>query len=148
VLAGGAQIGVIGELHPLVHANYQLPGTPLLAATINMQALMAATPERYEATPVSLYPPVLEDLALIVDEALPAGQVAALIAQTGGEAVTDVRLFDVYRGDQLGSGKKSLAYSITYQAEDRTLTDEEVAKLREKIVKRLEKEVGAQLRDS
>jgi phenylalanyl-tRNA synthetase beta chain len=148
VLAGGEQIGVIGELHPQVHANYQLPETPLLAAAINMQALTDAAPESYEATPVSLYPPVLEDLALIVDEALPAGQVAALIMRTGGEAVTDVRLFDVYRGDQIGRGKKSLAYSLTYQAEDRTLTDEEVAKLRDRIVKRLEKEVGAQLRDS
>ena len=72
---------------------------------------------------VSAYPPVLEDIALIVDEDVPAGQVTFLIDQTGGKQVTDVRLFDVYRGEQIGAGKKSLAYSLTYQAEDRTLTD-------------------------
>jgi phenylalanyl-tRNA synthetase beta chain len=107
---------------------------------------MDVVPDRFEAQPVPSYPPVLEDIALIVDEDIPAAKVEALIAQTGGKTVTDVALFDVYRGDQIGKGKKSLAYSLTYQVEDRTLTDEEVAKIRNKIVKRLEKELGAKLR--
>jgi len=69
-----------------------------------------------------------------------------LIRQTGGRTVTEVRLFDVYRGDQIGTGKKSLAYNLTYQNPERTLTDKDAAKLRTKIVKRLERELGAQLR--
>ncbi len=82
----------------------------------------------------------------MVDEDVPADKVEGLIAQTGGQTVSEVRLFDVYRGEQIGAGKKSLAYNLTYQAGDRTLTDEEVAKVRDKIVKRLEREVGAKLR--
>ena len=82
---------------------------------------------------------------MILDESIPAAQVENLIRQTGGELVTEVRLFDLYRGDQIGAGKKSLAYSLTYQA-DRTLTDKEAAAIRQKIVKRLENELGAKLR--
>jgi phenylalanyl-tRNA synthetase beta chain len=72
--------------------------------------------------------------------------VDGLIRQTGGKTLARVRLFDVYRGAQIGEGKKSLAYSLTYQAPDRTLTDEEAAAIRNKIVRRLEHELGAKLR--
>ena len=81
-----------------------------------------------------------------MDENVPAADVENLIRQTGGRTVTDVHLFDVYRGDQIGAGKKSLAYSLTYQNPERTLTDKDAAKLRNKIVKRLARELGAQLR--
>jgi phenylalanyl-tRNA synthetase beta chain len=83
----------------------------------------------------------------VVDEDVPAGQVEALIEQTGGELLRDVRLFDLYRGKQLGEGKKSLAYSLTFQADDRTLTDRDANKLRDKIVARLNRELGAKLRE-
>ena len=82
----------------------------------------------------------------MVEESISAGAVADLIRQTGGALVSSVRLFDVFRGGQVGAGKKSLAYSITYQASDRTLTDGEVAGVRQKIIKRLERELGAILR--
>ena len=72
--------------------------------------------------------------------------VRAHITQTGSSLVRSVTLFDVYRGEQAGTGKKSLAYRLVYQADDRTLTDKEVSKLREKIVRRLAKELGATLR--
>jgi phenylalanyl-tRNA synthetase beta chain len=81
-----------------------------------------------------------------VDEAIPAAEVEHLIRQTGGATLTDVRLFDVYRGEQIGVGKKSLAYSLTYQSAERTLTDKDAAQLRNKIVRRLQNELGAQLR--
>jgi len=84
----------------------------------------------------------LEDLALIVDEAVPAEQVADEIRQAGGATLSSVRLFDVYRGDQVGSGKKSLAYGLTYQASDRTLTDQEAAQIRQRIVRRLDETLG------
>ncbi|HEX5836301.1 MAG TPA: hypothetical protein VFY26_00630, partial [Anaerolineales bacterium] len=99
----------------------------------------------YGVTPVPEVPPVLEDIAVIVDESLPAERVEGLIKQTGGKTVTQVRLFDVYRGEQIGAGKKSLAYSLTYQS-DRTMTDAEAAAIRTKIVRRLEHELGAKLR--
>jgi phenylalanyl-tRNA synthetase beta chain len=108
-------------------------------------AAMRAAESEYELQPVPEVPPVLEDIALILDESIPAAQVEALIRQTGGKVVTDVKLFDVYRGEQVGAGKKSLAYSLTYQAE-KTLTDKEAAAIRNKIVRRLENELGAKLR--
>jgi phenylalanyl-tRNA synthetase beta chain len=89
---------------------------------------------------------VLEDLAIIVDEKTTAEEVEAAIRSAGGSLVSEVRLFDLYRGDQIGSGRKSLAYSLTYQALDRTLTDEEVAQVRSRIVRRLEADLGARLR--
>ncbi len=146
VMAGGHQVGVFGELHPQVQAQYDLGVHPLQAATINMDVLIELVPERFDSESVPAYPPVLEDLALIVDESVPAGQVEAMIAQTGGSILAAVSLFDVYRGDQIGAGKKSLAYQLTYQHPERTLTDDEVAKLRERIVKRLQQELGAQPR--
>jgi phenylalanyl-tRNA synthetase beta chain len=142
----GKQVGVMGELNPIVHAGYDFSDAPVLAALFYMDTLFEVTPALHEVSSVSSYPPVLEDIALVVDADLPAATVEAMIAQTGGKALTKVRLFDVYQGEQIEKGKKSLAYSLTYQAEDRTLTDKEVAKLRKKIVGRLERELGAQLR--
>jgi len=146
VLLGEQQIGVCGELHPLVRERYQLPETPLLAADLELNALLEAIPERYKLQPVPAFPPMLEDLAVIVDEELPAERVEAVIRQAGSKTLSEVRLFDVYRGEQIGAGKKSLAYGLTYQATDRTLTDEEALKIRQRIVRQLEKELGARLR--
>jgi phenylalanyl-tRNA synthetase beta chain len=89
---------------------------------------------------------VYEDLAVVVDEATPAAAVRDLISEAGAPMLRKVELFDVYRGDQIGAGKKSLAYALTYQADDKTLTDKVVAKLRKKIVKRLGRKLGATLR--
>lgn len=145
VKVNGQTVGLFGELHPLVKEKYELGESPMLVAEFDLESLRAVTPT-YGITPVPEYPPVLEDIALIVDEAVPASRMEALIRQTGGKSVTDVRLFDVYRGNQIGEGKKSLAYNLTYQASDKTMTDAEAAAIRNKIVKRLEQEVGAKLR--
>jgi phenylalanyl-tRNA synthetase beta chain len=150
VLSGEKQIGVFGELHPQVRERYDWPaayaGIPVLAADLDMDLLLSLVPELYETAPVPEFPPVLEDLALVVDESLPAERVAELIRQTGGKVVREVRLFDVYRGEKIGAGKKSLAYNLTYQAADRTLSDKDVAGIRTHILRRLEQELGAQLR--
>jgi phenylalanyl-tRNA synthetase beta chain len=144
VKVNGQTIGVFGELHPLVKDKYEFEEYPVLVAEFDLASMRAAESE-YELKPVPEVPPVLEDIALILDESIPAAQVEALIRQTGGKVLTDVKLFDVYRGEQVGAGKKSLAYSLTYQAE-KTLTDQEAAAIRNKIVRRLENELGAKLR--
>ena len=146
VFAGERQIGVMGQLHPQVVEKYDVPEAPLLAAEFNLEAIIAAVPALFKVGAIPTQPPILEDIALIVDETVPAAEVENLIRQTGGSTITEVRLFDVYRGDQIGTGKKSLAYSLTYQNPERTLTDKDAAKLRNKIVHRLEQEIGAQLR--
>jgi phenylalanyl-tRNA synthetase beta chain len=138
-------VGVFGELHPLVKEKYELGDSPVIVAEFDLEVLCALNPT-YGIVPVPEFPPVLEDIAVIVDESVAASRLETLIRQTGGKSVTNVRLFDVYRGDQIGAGKKSLAYSLTYQAMDKTMTDAEAAAIRNKIVKRLEQEVGAKLR--
>lgn len=140
----GKTVGVFGELHPLVKDRYEFEEAPVLVAEFDLASLRALR-SGYEVEIVPEVPPVLEDIALILDEDVPAAQVEALIRQTGGTVLTDVRLFDVYRGEQIGFGKKSLAYSLTYQAE-KTLTDKQAAAIRNKIVRRLERELGAKLR--
>jgi len=89
---------------------------------------------------------VLEDLAIVVEEGVPAASVEEVLRQAGGALLAEVRLFDLYRGEAIGAGKKSLAYGLTYQAADRTLTDTEVAALRKTIVRALAEKLGAVLR--
>ncbi len=144
VKVNGQTVGVFGELHPLVKDKYDVGISPVIVAEFDLDALRDATPT-YGIIPVSEFPPVFEDIAVIVDESVAASRVEELIRQTGGKTVTNVRLFDVYRGEQVGAGKKSLAYSLTYQSE-KTMTDAEAAAIRTKIVKRLESEVRAKLR--
>jgi len=144
VQVDGKTVGVFGELHPLVKEKYEFEDYPVLVAEFDLASIRAME-SGYELQPVPSVPPVLEDIALILDESIPAAQVEALIRQTGGAVLTDVKLFDVYHGEQIGARKKSLAYSLTYQAE-KTLTDKEAAAIRNRIVKRLERELGAKLR--
>ncbi len=146
VLVGGQPLGLLGELHPLVREHYDLPPGALLAAELNLESILPQVSVAYDTRPVPAFPPVLEDLAVVVDEDLPAARVAQEIAAAGGELVADVRLFDVYRSESLGQGRKSLAYSLTFQAPGRTLTDDEVARVRKRIIQRLESEIGAKLR--
>jgi phenylalanyl-tRNA synthetase beta chain len=145
VNVNGKLVGVFGELHPLVKEKYDVgDDSPVIVAEFDLDALRDATPT-YGIIPVSEFPPVFEDIAVIVEESVAASRVEELIRQTGGKTVARVRLFDVYRGEQVGAGKKSLAYSLTYES-DKTMTDAEAAAIRAKIVKRLEHEVGAKLR--
>ena len=137
-------VGVFGELHPLVKDRYEVEDAPILAAEFDLDVLRSVSPT-YGIRPVADVPPVFEDIAVILDESVPASKVEALIRQTGGKVLTNVKLFDVYRDEKIGTGKKSLAYSLTYQS-DKTMTDAEAAAIRKKIVKRLEHEVGAKLR--
>jgi phenylalanyl-tRNA synthetase beta chain len=144
IKVNGQTVGVLGELHPLTKEKYEFGDSPVVVAEFDLDALRKATPT-YGIVPVSEFPPVYEDIAIIVDESVTAERVASLIKQTGGKTLTEVRLFDVYRDEKIGAGKKSLAYSLTYQS-DKTMTDAEAAAIRTKIVKRLEHEVGAKLR--
>ena len=148
ILVDKTPVGVFGELHPRVKQNYDFLSPAVVVAEIDLEVLLPMIPLRFETNPVSVFPPVLEDIALIVDEETPADKVEALIRQTGGKLLADVRLFDVYRGDRIGAGKKSLAYSLTYQALDHTIEAGESTSLRNKIVKRLEREISAVLRDN
>ena len=139
----------MGELHPKVKAAYDFPSTfkaPVLAAEFDLDLLLDLVPPLYQTVDVPVFPPVIEDLAFILDEDVPAEKVEQFIRQTGGKLLSDLKLFDIFRGEQIGAGKKSLAYKLTYIAPDRTLEAAEVATLRNKIIKRVEYELKAKLR--
>ena len=148
VKSGDAVIGEFGELHPVVRdaERFDLPAQAVLVGEFNLDALFARVPPTYKTVSLSRYPGVAQDLALIVDENVPAERVHTLIVQTGGALLQRATLFDVYRGDQIAKGKKSLAYALTFQATDRTLSDADATKVREKIVARLKREIGAEVR--
>lgn len=141
-------VGVFGELHPVLRdaARFDLPAQAVLLGEFDLDALLARVTSMYKVQALSRYPAVAQDLALIVDENVAADRAQSLIEQTGGALLQRVVLFDVYRGDQVEKGKKSLAYALTFQAEDHTLSDSDVSQVREKIVARLKREIGAQVR--
>lgn len=147
LVIGEKWAGAFGELHPLVaEQTVGAIRTPVLAADLDLELIIASVPSRHIIEPVSRFPPVVEDIALIVNETAAASRVESTIRQAGGALLAGAKLFDLYRGDQIGAGRKSLAYRLTYQAEDRTLTDAEVARVREKIVERARETLGAVLR--
>lgn len=147
VLLGETQVGLLGELHPKVHERYDLLETPLVAAILDIEIVLAAVKDMRSVQPVPIFPPVLEDLAVVVDENVPAELVEEVIRKAGEDLLVGVTLFDLYRGEQVDKGKKSLAYSLVYQAPDRTLTDEEIANIRAKVIKKLGSELKAKLRE-
>jgi phenylalanyl-tRNA synthetase beta chain len=146
VLLKGDPVGQLGQLHPLVCEAYGVVEYPVLVADLDVERMQAAARSQHSVKPVSRYPAVLQDVAVVVDGDVPAAEVQAVIEEAGGRLLRDVRLFDLYRGEQVAAGKKSLAYSLTFQADDRTLTDKDANKLRNKIVRRLNGKLGATLR--
>ena len=143
----GTPIGALGELDPAVRTGYEFPFGAVLAAELDLERLLEAIPQRFAAVAVSAFPPVVEDLAFDVAEAIAAASVERILRDEGGDLVRQVELFDVFRGEQLGAGRKSLAYRLTYQADDRTLTDAEVAEVRRRVVAAVEWDTSGRLRE-
>jgi phenylalanyl-tRNA synthetase beta chain len=116
------------------------------AFELDVDALAELVPELVVYDDVITYPPVRQDLAFTVPDEVTAGELVAAAREAAGPALREMRAFDVYRGEQVGPGNKSIAFSVTFQSPDRTLTDEDAAELRSRIVSRLETTLGAQLR--
>ncbi|MEZ5077919.1 MAG: phenylalanine--tRNA ligase subunit beta [Solirubrobacterales bacterium] len=144
VRAGAEPAGWIGEIHPLVCRAWDLEAA--VGFEIDAAALLgAALAGEEEFEDVTEFPPVRQDIAVVVPEAVAAAELVALVGGAGGESLREVEVFDVYRGEQLGEDRKSLALRLVFAASDRTLTDEEVAGLREQIVDAVEG-IGGTLR--
>ena len=143
--APAALLGWVGELHPAVGAAFGLP-QPAAAAELDLDALTAALGEApFALRPLPRHPAVRRDLAVVVPMDLPAADLEAEIARAGGDLLAEVRLFDVYAGEGLGAGRRSLAFTLTYQA-DRTLTDAEVEARQAAVRAALAALEGVQLR--
>jgi phenylalanyl-tRNA synthetase beta chain len=146
VLAGGTVIGWVGEIHPLALAAFDVTG-PVAAFELDEHALLSSAHDMRDYHEVPRYPAVDIDLALVVDEDVTAEQLMTAIRNSGGKLLESVRLFDVYRDEKrLGAGKKSLAFSLVYRASDKTLTSEEAERQHERIVKKVCKKTGAEVR--
>jgi phenylalanyl-tRNA synthetase beta chain len=138
--AAETDAGWLGELHPML-----LEGA-WGAFELDFARLMAPLPDRILYEDVITYPAVRQDVAVVVDEEIEAGSIVAVAREAGGAELRDARVFDVYHGDQVGEGKKSVAVHLVFQASDRTLTDEDADTARARIVEALEERFGAGLR--
>ncbi|HVU11652.1 MAG TPA: phenylalanine--tRNA ligase subunit beta [Phototrophicaceae bacterium] len=144
---GETEIGVFGEVHPLVAQAFDLSDAPLLLAEFDLDALLSFVPDVVKIRPLTVTPPVLQDIALVVKGEITGAQVEAVIKKAGGDLLKEVALFDVYQGDPIPAGYQSLAYHLTYQTDARTLTDQEVATVHQRIVRTLKRELEAELRE-
>jgi phenylalanyl-tRNA synthetase beta chain len=142
VLLDGARIGFVGEVHPLVTQSWDLEARAVGVFAVDLGKLIAGAPELVAYRDVTSFPAVLQDLAIVVPDTVPAADVVALVAQ----AAEDVRVFDVYTGAQVGEGRKSIALRCAFRAKDRTLNEEDVTRMRAKLVKRIAQELGGELR--
>jgi phenylalanyl-tRNA synthetase beta chain len=146
-VARGQRLGLLGEMHPRVREAWDASlDQPVLLADLDLAALRQAAGSLAGTQDVPRFPAVNEDLAVVVAEDVTAASVERVIRTAGGALLRGARLFDVFRGEQIGAGRKSLAYALTYQAEDRTLTDKEVEKARNKIIRVVESQLGATVR--
>ncbi|MDT0166142.1 phenylalanine--tRNA ligase subunit beta [Actinotalea sp. AC32] len=150
-LADGTVVGHAGELHPRVVAALELPARAA-AFELDLDAVLGARPgDPVQAVPVSSYPPAKEDIALVVDEEVPVGELLTAVrtgaeASSAGRILEELRVFDVYTGSQVGDGRKSVAFSLRLRAADRTLTAQEAVAVREAAVAEAHRRHGAVLR--
>jgi phenylalanyl-tRNA synthetase beta chain len=143
----GKSAGDFGRLHPRIAPRFgkELAERPVLLAELDLEMILAAVPVRHRYIPIIQFPRVLRDLAVVVPEETPADRVLSEIRAAGGELLRAATLFDLYRGESIPPGTKSLAYALTYQA-DRTLTEKEIDKLHKRIEDRLVHVLKGQIR--
>ncbi len=142
----GKQLGFVGEVHPDTAAKYDID-TKVYTAALDIDMLVENTSFDKTFKPLPKFPAVQRDIAMLVDDSVIVKDIESIIKEKGGKLLESVQLFDVYKGKQIKEGCKSVAYNISFRAQDRTLTDEEVNAPMKKIVAELEAKLGAQLRD-
>lgn len=145
LVIGEDTVGILGQLHPKVEANHDLDETYVFELDL-VKVLEKAGEHIVGYHRLPIYPSSSRDLALVVNESLPAGELETAIRSAGGDLLEKVNLFDVFTGNQVGEGKKSVAYSLTYRSDDRTLTDDEVNQAHQRVVEHLESLTGVTLR--
>ena len=145
VKAGGDFIGFMGGISQKILDIFEIKDK-VLWAELDAEKMIPRVPPLKEFSPLPKFPPADRDIAVVVDDKLLSREIMDQIKETGGKLIEHVVLFDVYSGQQIQPGKKSLAYSIRYRSPERTLTDEEVEEIHQKVISELEKSFGAELR--
>ncbi|MDQ0160224.1 phenylalanine--tRNA ligase subunit beta [Alkalibacillus salilacus] len=137
-------IGYVGQVHPTVQKEHDLQETYVF--DVNLDALLDVTNTQAGYKPITKYPAIAQDLAFVVDQSTPAAELAEAIKEKGQPHLESVRVFDVYEGEHMETGKKSVAFNLIFQHQERTLTDEEIDQARTNIVEHLQAEYNAILR--
>lgn len=145
LMIDGVQYGIMGQVHPLVAQNYGID-EEVYVTELNFTELMNVLAAERTFTPLPKFPTVARDLALVCDEAVTVAQLEACIQAAGGKLLRSVKLFDIYRGANIGEGKKSLAFSLELRADDHTLTDADIDPVINKILSALQQQLNAVLR--
>jgi len=143
IYRGALEIGWLGALHPNIIKELELSGL-VFVFELAMAPLQRTVPRMQE---ISRYPAIRRDLAVVIDETVPVASVLAAAREAAGESLKDLEIFDIYRGAGVDSGRKSVALSLILQDSSRTLTDEDVDMVMKRVASRLQKSLGAQLRD-
>ncbi len=145
IRAGEEEIAVLGEIHPEVAEAYEMSGRVYIAE-INLPKLFAASSPMGYVNGLARFPAVSRDLALVVAETQPVGPMMEAMREAGGKLLEDIAMFDIFRGPQVGLGRKSVAFSLRLRAEDHTLTDEEISRVMNKVLKAVSEKFGAEIR--
>ena len=145
VTVDGVDIGVMGQVHPLVAKNYGID-SEVFCAELNFTKMLNLMLPDPTYVPLPKYPAVSRDLAIVCDEAVTVAQAEKVIAEAAGKLLRDVKLFDIYRGVGVPAGKKSMAFSLELRADDRTLTDADSEAVTAKVLSALAEKLGATLR--
>ena len=143
---GAGGVGALGQLRPDVAAAYGVDDLAVYFASLNLDLIAAAALKTAAFEDLGTYPPASQDLAVVVGRDVPAAAVVEQARRAGGKLVRSVRVFDVYEGDQVPADKRSLALRVVMRAPDRTLNEKDIAGVRAKILKALEREFEATLR--
>jgi phenylalanyl-tRNA synthetase beta chain len=144
----GGSLGIMGEVDPQVLHNFDLPAeVRVYTAQMHINPLIKPGWQLQPMTPISNYQPVVEDLAFVVAEEVPAAQVLDAIRKGGGSLLTKVELFDIYRGPQIPPGHKSLAYNLTYESTEKPLIEKQIVDIRNRIIRRVAESTNAKLRE-
>jgi len=145
IKVGNQFIGIIGQVHPAVAKNFDID-CPVFAAEINLECVLkyCKPHKQYKALPK--FPSTARDIAMLINDEIPVAEIEAIFHKNRGNILESVSLFDVYKGEQIEAGKKSVAYSLTFRAKDKTLTDDEVAAVVNKILDDLKNKLNAELR--
>ena len=144
--AGGQDCGYLGELSPSIVRQYELP-SHCVVFELDFDRLINVLPKQFQFSPLPKFPETYRDISILIDKAVTSGEVIDRINQAGGPLLRKIELYDHFEGNKIQEGKKSLTYALTFQSNDRTLADEEVNPVFEKIVKSLSSQLGAMLRE-
>ncbi|MFH1962073.1 MAG: phenylalanine--tRNA ligase subunit beta [bacterium] len=145
IMVGNEKLGLIGQINPNITKNLKLSQN-IYAMEIEWQKVIAFVNLNRKFTPLPRYPSVTRDIAILAKDEVPSSKIVGVMQDAGGKLIEDIRLFDLYRGEQVTEGYRSLAYSITCRLPDKTLTENEVSIVHERIVKLLEEELGVRVR--